>query len=253
MTEIVRLLMDLGYSDEVRCLGDEGDWGAASAWASAAAERGEFDEALAMLTPFADTGWFPAVVARNRVIADAEEPPEARVPASSPGPISEPGHDRVAPLLREGRVAEAVEMLHAEALVEGAYPCLALPTLVGMTAEYGLHDRVLAVIDEIAGQGDGMTIDLLERRAAVLALRGDTDQAFSELSEWDDGGVPWLTELLLARILAGVGLYEVAATRLSVIDDARCLIEQASMLVRLGRVAEAIEVARAHRLTPQRA
>lgn len=62
-----------------------------------------------------------------------------------------------------------------------------------------------------------------------------------------------LTELQLAQNLAGVGLCEEAAGRLSAIDDARCLIEQASTLVRLGRVAEAIEVARARRLTPPRA
>jgi predicted negative regulator of RcsB-dependent stress response len=249
-TDIVTLLMDLGHSDTVRQLGAEGDWGCASAWASAAAERGETDEALAMLAPFAETGWWPAVVARDRVIADAQEPvPEAIVPAPDVDRIPE-AHDVhetdevVATLIAQGRVAEAVEILHAAAVREGGLPYLALPVLIAMTAEHALHDRVLAIIDDVADRNeDGVTVALRERRAAVLALRGDTDQAVAELSAADDEPL-WLTELRMARILVGVGLLEEAASRLAGSDDPRFMIERASVLVRLGRVDEAIEVAR---------
>lgn len=260
-TGVVSLLMDLGHADEVRRLGEEGDWGCASAWASAAVERGEFDEALAMLTPFADTGWWPSVVARDRVVADAAESLESpestetselTEPAETIAPAPSPDtDDSAAVLARAGRVTEAVDFLHAAALREGGFPHQALPALVGMTAEYaeyGLHERVLAIIDDVASKTDGMTVGLLERRAAVLALRGDTEQAFAELSE-ADGDAPWLTELQLARILAGVGLYEEVVTRLAAFDDSCFLLAKASALLRLGRVAEAIEVGRGPRLS----
>lgn len=241
VTGVVSLLMDLGHSDEVRRLGEEGDWGCASAWASAAVERGEYDEALAMLTPFADTGWWPAVVARDRVVADSQDPAR-RTETIAPEPLPD-ADDHAVTLARAGRVAEAVEILHAAAVREGGFPYEALPALVGMTAEYGLHEQVLAIIDDVAAQTGEMTIGLLECRAAVLALRGDTDQAFSELSEATEEA-PWVIEIVLARVLARVGLHEEVVARLAGSDDSRFLPEYASALIRLGRVAEAIEFGR---------
>ncbi|NUR62780.1 MAG: hypothetical protein HOV87_29610 [Catenulispora sp.] len=342
---VISALIEHGHGDEVRRLGAEGDWGCASVWASAAAERGDIDAALALLEPFAATGWWPAVVARNQVAADAEARAAAAAVSSSadlrtldrraaddPGPgrqdddaqaqlryflagtwpggldatadtrldhlitrllgkgraadvrklLTEPGSQHIASryaahleqhgdraaaldvlaayatasaprlldeyaamLMRADRTEEAVTFLHAAALDEGAHPHLALPTLVSMTADCSLADRVLAIIQEIADQNDGMSLALQEQRAGVLALHGDVDQALAELTDPDDA--PWLTVRQLARILANLDHLDEAIAVLATVDDPGAAIERAILLVRQSRVAEAITVARVSR------
>lgn len=321
--------MEHGHGDEVRRLGAEGDWGCALAWASAAAERGDIDAALALLEPFAATGWWPAAVAHNRVATDARA--EARA-ADDPDPgfqdddaqaqlryflagtwsggldataearldhlitrlidtgraaevrklLTEPGSQHIASryaahleqhgdraaaldvlaayattpaprlldeyaamLTRAGRIEEAVTLLHAAALDEGEHPYLALPTLVSMTADRSLADRVLAIIEEVADQNDGMSLALQEQRAGVLALGGHIDQALAELTDPDEP--PWLTRRQLARILVNLDHLDEAIAVLATIDDPGAAIERAILLVRQGRVAEAITVARFRR------
>ena len=310
--------MEHCYYDEVYRLGAEGDWGCASAWASAAAERGDVDAALALLEPFAATGWWPAVVARDRVAAGDGRDPELQDDDSQAQLryflvgawsgeldatadtrldllitrlidegraaevrklLGEPGSQHIASryaahlehhgdraaaldvlatyatspaprlldeyaamLTRAGRIEEAVTLLHAAALDEGAHPYLALPTLVRMTADRSLTDRVLAIIEEVADRNDGMSLALQEQRAGVLALRGDVDQALAELTDPDEA--PWLTQLQLARILAKLDQLDEAIAVLSTVDDPGAAIERAILLVRQGRVAEAITVGR---------
>ena len=347
MEAVVSTLMECGYGDEVRRLGEEGDWGCASVWAAASADRGDVDAALAMLDPFADTGWWPAVVARNRLVADAEAHAAASAAsAASPaadvrslsGPadaerepgrwqddpeeelrfhlaggwswglddvaaarldrllarliaegreadirnlLTEPGSlfiasryashleqrgDRAAALdvlavyaatparlllpeytamlTRAGRVEEAVDLLCAAAFDE-AEPVTALPTLVRMTADHDVADRVLALIEEVANRQEGMTFPLREQRAGVLALRNETDAAIAELTDPDGPRMPpWWPRLHLAHILTNFGRRDEAIAILATIDDPGATIERATLLVRQGRVAEAITIAR---------
>jgi len=97
----------------------------------------------------------------------------------------------------------------------------------------------------VANRKEGMTFPLREQRAGVLALRDETDAAIAELTDPDCPPMPpWWPRRLLAQILTNLGRHDQAVASLATIDDPGATIERATLLVRQGRVAEAITIAR---------
>ncbi|GAA1091106.1 hypothetical protein [Kitasatospora arboriphila] len=186
--ELVSLLVERGRLDEVALQARGGDWFCARAWVAALAGEDRREEALAALAPFTATGWWRAVETEAGLLERWGRPEEAALrvrPHVEQGHT--PAVAFLARLLvRQGRGGEAFDLLRphvedwslAEALVE-------VTAGLGRDEEVAalLADRV-----EAAGRGDGPcdcrpvtpwnAVDLL---AAVRERQGRTDEAIALL------------------------------------------------------------------------
>ncbi|MFD7445381.1 tetratricopeptide repeat protein [Streptomyces sp. NPDC059909] len=248
--DLVSWLLEHGHHDEVQLQARGGDWSCAQAWAPFLAEQDRRNEALEVLSPYAETGWWKAArsvaelletwgrtdeaIGLVRPYAEREERPALKYCALL--------------LARHGRADEAYSLLrpHIE-------DWLLADALVEVTAGSGRDEEVatlLAVRIE-AGRPCGgppcgsrtpepwNAVGLL---ATIRERQGRIDEAIALLRTRDVTSVNGRDQLaeLLARHDRIGELREYAAIEV-LGDAARCLAES---LEERGDLAGAIEVYR---------
>jgi tetratricopeptide (TPR) repeat protein len=177
----IDVLIEYGYVRDVERLAEEGDWFCARAIAARRVEQGRYQAALALLTPYSDTGWWTAV----REIAQLlERSDQTGAAIDLVLPYAETG-DRAALayaaglLARCGRVDDAFAMLR---------PRLGDPfharTLVTISAGLGRDEEVVKVLGAAAAAAPARdrwhAADLC---ASVLERMGRVEEAVALLRE----------------------------------------------------------------------
>ncbi|BCY09503.1 hypothetical protein L3i22_045910 [Actinoplanes sp. L3-i22] len=137
-------------------------------------------------------------------------------------------------LARHGRVDEAAAVLRGF-LAAHEHVEWVLDLLCDLLSRHGRADEALAVLDECAGRYAGLTPELRYRRSAVLVDCGRIEQAVAELRDHPVEAA----ELLLEAGRPEQGL---AVLQSGPHGNAGLL---ARLLIRLGRVEEALEPFRA--------
>ncbi|MEV0395589.1 tetratricopeptide repeat protein [Polymorphospora rubra] len=144
-------------------------------------------------------------------------------------------------LTRHGRVDEAIAVLRPVAVPMGGdgWTVRMLWTLL---ADQGRVDEALTVIDDLAVEAGGMSTEPFLERILLLAYCGRFDQAIVELRNHREADT-WYMVGYLADVLADAGRLDEAVAVLSSSDHhvvhATAL---ATLLIRQGRVAEAVEI-----------
>ncbi|MEU5083448.1 MULTISPECIES: tetratricopeptide repeat protein [Streptomyces] len=179
---VAALLHEHGHHDILRHAAAHGDWFCARRLAEAAAESGPDGRAaaLALLKPFAATGWWPAVDTVAGLFAEWEWYDEAIVLLR---PLADTGHryaqrDLARLLARQGRFDQVVALLGPRA----ADPLLA-QELVELAAGQG-HDAEIAVLlpgirtgPDPSEPWSSDVVDTVPVHARFLELQGRIDEA----------------------------------------------------------------------------
>lgn len=175
----VEVLIEHGHEREVERLAAEGDWYCARAIAARRVEQDRHEDALCLLTPFADTGWWHAVETVAGLLEAWGRTEEAIGLAL---PYAEAGEraavNFVAGVLsRDGRVDKAFAMLRPR-IAEWFHA----QAMVGISAGLGRDDEVIEALGEFAAAADPherwQAADLL---ATVLERSGRVDEAVAVL------------------------------------------------------------------------
>ncbi|TXS19954.1 hypothetical protein EAO71_33205 [Streptomyces sp. ms191] len=184
---MVALLHEHGHHDVLRQAASGGDWFCARRLAEAASGAGPDGRAtaLALLEPFAATGWWPAVDTVAGLLAEWERDDEAVVVLR---PLADSGHryalrDLARLLARQGHVDQVVALLGPRA----ADLTLA-EELVELAAGHGRDAEIAALLPDV---GTGATdqfgfwssdaVDTVPLHARFLELQGRTDEAIDLL------------------------------------------------------------------------
>ncbi|MFK0195869.1 tetratricopeptide repeat protein [Kitasatospora sp. NPDC090308] len=259
---MVRTFLDLGQLELlVRAAQERGDWNCAEAAARELCTAGEFDRALALLSPFAEIGWRPAEWLTAEIMIDRGEGDEALARVRpDPAELGD-GHvcGRYAELLaKAGRVEEAVDVLTPHLGEYWLRSCL-----VEITEGRGHDDLVLGVLTreeerleriesagcercgEICGTGPMDRWDVLLLISRVLERVGRTDEAVEVLRAARASGrrCPGNFPEEYAELLARQGLIDELAA-LAAEDPRSALDVYAKALEDTGRVNEAEAVLR---------
>ncbi|MFE4920872.1 tetratricopeptide repeat protein [Streptomyces sp. NPDC056661] len=282
---VVAALHEHGHDGILREAAARGDWFCAHRLAEVAVADGGSDgqtEALALLEPFASTGWWPAVRTVGRLLADWERLDEAaELLRPYAGTSDREAVREFARLLaRQGHIDHVVALLGprtadgslAEVLVDlteghgrdDEIAALLPPVGVGATVPFEpwatdawdtvpLHARLLerqGRVDEAAALlGRFVSVDGIvfaghaQQRATLLARHGREAQLRACLAE--DGAE--YARTALAHFLEGRGRVEEAVAMLrqySNEGNPHAAFELAELLARHGRHDEAIEVLR---------
>lgn len=210
---VVALLHELGHQGILRDAAARGDWFCAQRLAEAAFEQGPEEQAaaLAMLQPFAATGWWPAVRAVAGLLADRGRADEAIAvlrPLADTG-CREAVRDLAGLLARQGNIDQVVALLGprtADALLAGE--------LVELVAGHGRDAEIAALIPAL-GVGPTTPFDTggsdawntVSLHATLLERQGRVDEAAALLSRHVqvDGVVYADHAEQLARLLARHG------------------------------------------------
>jgi len=194
----VEVLIEHGHVREVERLAGEGDFCCARAIAARHAEQGRHEDALALLTPFADTGWWHAVESVAGVLASCGRAGEAidlAIEHAEAGERSAVNY-AAALLAADGRVDEAFALLRPR--VADSFHARAL---VDLSDGLGRDEEVIDALDECAA-----TAAALERwqaaglLATVLERTGRVDDAVATLQRHVRG--PSMTSVHLVEHLA---------------------------------------------------
>ncbi|MFJ3876818.1 tetratricopeptide repeat protein [Streptomyces sp. NPDC090077] len=109
---VVSRLLELGQEAEVELQAGRGEWFCALEWARLVGGRGRQDEALEVLAPYVDTGWWTAVEAQVLLLEDWGRVEEAVAQARPYARVGGFKLELLARLLaRHGRLGEAVPLL----------------------------------------------------------------------------------------------------------------------------------------------
>ncbi len=211
--DLVAQLLERGHEREVASQAGQGEWFCARAWARLLGERGQRDNALAVLAPYVATGWWPAARAQVELLESWGRASEALAltrPYAAAGGQALEFFARL--LARHGGAAEAFELLSA-----------------------GIEDWVLATalvdVAELAGLDDD---------AARLLSEHIPDDHRCD-SPWCCGGLDADTALsLLARIRERQGRTDEAIALLHTrrITSVNSRDQLADLLARHGRLDE---------------
>lgn len=283
---VAEALHERGYHGILREAAAHGDWFCAHRLAEVAVAdggSGRRTEALALLEPFASTGWWPAVRTVGRLLADwgrLDEAAELLRPHAGTGD-REAVREFASLLARQGHIDHVVALLGPRT----ADSSLA-EVLVELTAGHGRDDEIAALLPPV---GVGATVpfeppwatdawDTVPLHARLLERQGRVDEAAALLGRFvsvdgivfaghaqqlatllarhgreaelraclvEDGAEYALTAL--ARFLEERGRAEEAVALLrqySSEGDPHAAFELAELLARHGRHDEAIEVLR---------
>ncbi|MFK0108655.1 hypothetical protein [Streptomyces sp. NPDC091217] len=282
---VAELLYENGHHDVLRDAAANGDWFCARQLAEAASACGPEGQAtgLALLEPFAATGWWPAVATVAGLFADWERDDEAIVLLR---PLADTGHryalgDLARVLARQGHLDQVVALLGPRAA-----DLLLAEELVELAAGQGRDAEIAALLPDVRTgpadpfePGNSDALDTVALHTKFLERQGRIDEAIRLLgSHVRVEGVVYAGHAhQLARLLARHGREaelrafpaedgeEFALTALvgmlerqDRIPDAVALLQRsagtgnphaafglAELLVRHGRHGEAVEVLRA--------
>ncbi|MEU3657283.1 hypothetical protein AB0E67_31730 [Streptomyces sp. NPDC032161] len=181
---VVDSLVECGHLDlVVQAANERGDWFCARAAVRELCALEEFERAWAVMKPFTETNWLPAVSAGADILLRWGRVEEALALARPDGATWKAGEVCQAyadVLVKAGRVDEAITVLEPH-LMEG----WVLPSLVEMTEGQGRDERVLELLVPLAeearrGQAGGRPHALwraLDLQAEVLERSGRVDEA----------------------------------------------------------------------------
>ncbi|GAA3271659.1 hypothetical protein [Streptomyces lavendulae] len=181
---VVDHLVEHGHLELVVQAADErGDWFCARAAMRELCAAKDFERAWAVMKPFAETGWLPAVSAGADVLVRWSRVEDALALARPEGATWQAGEVCQAyteVLVKAGRVGEALTVLEPH-LADGRV----LPSLVEMTKGQGEDERVLELIVPLAEearrvQAEGGSSSLwraLDLQAEVLERSGRAEEA----------------------------------------------------------------------------
>jgi thioredoxin-like negative regulator of GroEL len=272
----VDVLIEHGHVREVERLAEEGDFYCARAIAARHAQQGRHEDALALLAPFADTGWWHAVETVADVLESCGRADEALELAIEHAEAGERlAVNYAAGLLRrEGRADEAFAMLrprvadwfHARALVDisdglgrdqeviealGESAAVAgqfeRPGAVGLLATVlertGRVDEAVSALRRNVQVHNVTHIDLVEHLADLLARHGRHEElrALIDGQGGDEAAFRLARHLELSGDLDGA--IEVLAP-LAASGRTHPSVVLAELLVRSGRGDEALRVLR---------
>ncbi|WP_327236732.1 hypothetical protein OG349_25105 [Streptomyces sp. NBC_01317] len=242
----VGLLLEHGHLDlAAQVAVERGEWFCAEGAVETLCRAGEFGRALAVMEPFAATGWRTALRAKARILLRSGRTEDALdlVRPDEAGPASEAEaeaecRDFAEMLAEAGRVDEAIDLLIP--YLDGTSCPSVLPVLsvlVEITAGYDRDQRVLELI---------APHDARESQAQVLERAGRADDAIRVLGQ-DITGRRSLTQNTLtayAELLARHGRLE-ELRDLATGQDAHAVLDiYADALRRHGRAEEAEAVMR---------
>ncbi|MGW7140285.1 tetratricopeptide repeat protein [Streptomyces xanthophaeus] len=181
---VVDCLVECGHLDLVVQAADKrGDWFCARVAVRELCATEEFERAWAVMKPFAETGWLPAVSAGANILlrwGRVEEALALARPAGATWKVGEVCRAYADVLAKAGRVDEAITVLEPH-LVERRV----LPSLVEMTEGQGRDERVLELLAPLAEearrvQAEGRSSALwraLDLQAEVLERSGRVEEA----------------------------------------------------------------------------
>ncbi|MFF0297678.1 tetratricopeptide repeat protein [Kitasatospora sp. NPDC004615] len=242
---MVRLL-ELGHAEEVEVQARQGEWFCARAWARVLGEQGRQAEALAVLAPYVESEWWPAVEAQAELLVEWGRPDEAielvRRHARTGGrPLEFLGRL----LARQGRGVEAFTLLSAG--VEDAGLAAAMVEVAGVA---GREEEAAALLAAripaghwcdgpwcCRGLHPGTALDLL---ATVRERQGRIDEAIALL-----GAEQPVDEGRLSELLARHGRFEDLRAHAAADPDGPAAWRLAGVLEERGDVAGAVAVYRA--------
>ncbi|MCX4633073.1 tetratricopeptide repeat protein [Streptomyces sp. NBC_01443] len=180
---VAALLHEHGHHDVLRQAASRGDWFCAHQLAEAASESGPGGRAaaLALLQPFATTGWWPAVDTVAGLLAEWERDDEAIVLLR---PLADTGHryalrDLARLLARQDHLDQVVALLGPRAA-----DLLLAEELVELAAGHGRDAEIAALLPDIqTGPTDPFeswssdAVDTVPLHARFLELQGRIDEA----------------------------------------------------------------------------
>ncbi|WP_424643038.1 hypothetical protein [Embleya sp. AB8] len=177
---VVSALVECDHLDELRFQARGGDWCCAREWASLLAARGEWDAALGVLAPFADTGWWEAVRTVAEHLVGWGRGAEA---IALVRPAAERGEgfaiERLAVLLAgEDRIDDVIALLapHTADMSRAR-------ELVDLTAGRGRDDKVLGLLPAVPAEPPfGEFPGVVGLPAEVLERQGRVDEALALLA-----------------------------------------------------------------------
>ncbi|MEU5289492.1 CDC27 family protein [Streptomyces sp. CA-278952] len=184
---VVDSLLEHGHVDLVaRAAAERGDWFCAQGAVRALQAAGEFERAWAVMKPFAETGWLPAVSAGVDILLASGRVEEALALTRPVGEESSLGACEVyaETLVKCGRVDEAITFLEPHLRDRWTMRCL-----VAMTEGQGRDARVLELLVPLADearhhQTQGCSHPLweaLDLQAEVLERSGQVEEAIRVL------------------------------------------------------------------------
>lgn len=185
---MVDLLVEGGHLDLVVEAADRrGDWFCARGAARELCTTEEFERAWAVMKPFADSGWLPALSAGADILVRWGRIDEALAlvrPDETAWQAVEACRAYAEVLVKTGCVDEAITVLEPH-LSDGRIP----RSLVEMTEGQGRDDRVLALLVPLAQEarrvqtqgGSHRHWETLDLQAEVLERSGRVDEAISVL------------------------------------------------------------------------
>ncbi|NUP53198.1 MAG: tetratricopeptide repeat protein, partial [Catenulispora sp.] len=274
--EIVTVLLDAGYLDELHRQAEAGDWYCARRLARIHAEQGRLDEALELLDEYVRVGWWTAVDVAAAILDESGRGGEATALVR---PFAEAGnrvalHRLIGLLSRQGRLDEAfvVARTHSDdwflisALVDvggdagradelvailrariGPDPWQADVLMVGQLARIlerqGFADDAVELLRFYANPAGMVQVNHVEQLADLLVRHGRLDQLQEVIAR--PGGEHAAERL--AEFLAERGQIEDALDTLRpfiATGDPNRAWQAAEILERAGRVDEAIDVLR---------
>ncbi|MEV6393415.1 hypothetical protein AB0M39_01265 [Streptomyces sp. NPDC051907] len=179
----VDLLLEHGHLDlVVQAAGERDDWFCARAAARELCVGGEFERAWAVMKPFAETGWLPAVSAGADVLLQWGRTEEALTLARPDGAreTGEACRRYAEVLMRAGRADETITVLTPHLMDDRV-----LSFLVEMTEGQGRDESVLQLLTPLAEEArqrpaEDRTLALwraLDLQAEVLERSGRPEQA----------------------------------------------------------------------------
>ncbi|MER6982268.1 tetratricopeptide repeat protein [Streptomyces carpinensis] len=252
---VVAALHEHGYAGILHQAAAGGDWFCAHQLAEAAVDEGGPDrqaEALALLEPFVSTGWWPAVRAAGRLLAEWKRVDEA---VQLLRPHADTGHreavrDLARLLAGQGRIDQVVALLGPRT----ADRSLAA-VLVELTAGYDRDDEIAALLPAVdvgptvpfkAWSSDAW--DTVPLHATLLERQGRVDEAAALLRAHVlvDGILSAGHAEQLASLLARHGLEAELRALLSEAGEEYALTALAGFLEERGRIEEAVDLLRQH-------
>ncbi|MGW2540368.1 hypothetical protein ACWC5I_05705 [Kitasatospora sp. NPDC001574] len=282
--ELVDQLLEDGHEQEVASQAGRGEWFCARAWTRVLGERGQRDDALAVLAPYVATGWWPAARAQAELLEGGGRASEAIAltrPYAAAG--GQPLEFLARLLARHEDAAEAYQRLSA-----GVEDWVLATALVDVAGLAGLDEDAARLLSEHIPDkhrcdspwccGGGLDADTaLGLLARIRERQGRTDEAIALLRTRRITSVNGRDQLadLLARHGRLGELREYAATEAhghatqclaevleergdvegalalyrradgSVVGGSNAAAELARLLARHGRGGEAVSVMRA--------